>query len=63
LIEGNHANYPGYQNLVKDQAIPVREVFNYTRSRGSDYHLKYGNLNDSIATSYQDLNAKKCGME
>lgn len=58
LIEGNHANYPGYQNLVKDQAIPVREVFNYTRSRGSDYHLKYGNLNDSIATSYQDLNAK-----
>lgn len=58
LIKGNHASYPGYQNFVKDQAVPVWETFNYTQSRGTEYRLKYGNLNSSIAAKYQELNAK-----
>lgn len=56
LIDGNRASYPGYQNFLKDQAIPVRQTFNYTRSRASGYRLKYGNLNDGIAAQYQGLN-------
>ena len=58
LIESNRASYPGYQNLVKDEAIPVRETFNYTRARGGDYRLKYGDLDDGIAAKYQTQNAK-----
>ncbi|MEW9582413.1 SET domain-containing protein-lysine N-methyltransferase [Paraburkholderia sp. DGU8] len=65
LIAGNEATYYGYKNLVSDQRIPVRELFNYTRSRGGDYQLKYGNLtagagdNDEtgIASQYQVVNA------
>ena len=58
LIAGNRATYPGYQNLVKDKAVPVRETFNYTGSRGGDYQLKYGNLGGGIAAHYQAVNAK-----
>ena len=57
LISGKNATYPGYQNLVKDQATPVRETFNYTRARGDDYQLKFGNLDNSIASKYQAQNA------
>lgn len=57
LIADNHATYPGYQNFFKDQAIPIREMFNYTRARAGDYRLKYGNL-DKIASKYQAQNAK-----
>lgn len=57
LIEGNNATYPGYQNPLKDQAIPVQELFNYTRSRDSDYRLEFDNL-DNIASKYQEQNAK-----
>ncbi|MDP1136259.1 hypothetical protein Q6325_26690, partial [Klebsiella pneumoniae] len=41
LIRGNNATYPGYQTLLKDKAIPVQELFNYTRARDEDYQLKY----------------------
>ncbi|MEM4989130.1 hypothetical protein V8G57_17205 [Collimonas sp. H4R21] len=64
LIKGNGATYEGYSSLVSDQEIPVRETFNYTRSRGSDYQLKYGNLatggdyKDSIASQFQVVRAK-----
>lgn len=58
LIEGNYASYPGYQNLVKDHAVPVWDTFNYTESRDSGYRLKYGNLNTGIAAHYQEANAK-----
>lgn len=57
LIRGKNATYPGYQNLVKDQAIPVRETFNYTRARGDHYQLKFGNLDNGIASKYQEQNA------
>ncbi|WP_455926840.1 hypothetical protein [Pseudomonas capeferrum] len=58
LIAGNHASYPGYSSLLKDKAVPVWETFNYTESRGSEYRLKYGNLDSSIAAKYQEVNAK-----
>lgn len=58
LIAGKNATYPGYQNLLKDRAVPVWETFNYTGSRDSDYRLKYGNLNAGIAAEYQAVNAK-----
>lgn len=58
LIAGNHATYPGYETLVKDKAVPVRETFNYTESRDRDYRLKFGDLNAGIATQYQKLNAR-----
>jgi hypothetical protein len=61
LISGNHATYPGYGSLLSDQRIPAAELFNYTRARGSDYQLKYGNLtagNNGIASQYQAVNAK-----
>lgn len=58
LIRGKNATYPGYQNLIKDEAIPVRELFNYTRARAKHYELKFGNLNDNIASTYQEQNAK-----
>jgi len=58
LIAGNHATYPGYQNLLKDKAVPVWETFNYTGARGSDYRLKCGDLNVGIAAEYQAVNAK-----
>lgn len=57
LIRGNNATYPGYQNFLKDQAIPVQETFNFTRARGEHYHLKFGKL-DNIASKYQEQNAK-----
>lgn len=57
FIAGNHSNYPGYQNLVKDKAVPVWETFNYTESRGPDYRLKYGRLNSDIEGKYQEMNA------
>ncbi|MFL1415129.1 hypothetical protein ACI77M_02590 [Pseudomonas fildesensis] len=58
FIAGNHATYPGYSSFLKDKAVPVWETFNYTQSRGDDYQLKYGNLNSSIASKYQEVNAK-----
>lgn len=58
LIAGNHATYPGYRSLVKDEAVPVWETFNYTESRDSGYRLKYGNLDTGIAAHYQEVNAK-----
>lgn len=58
LIRGKNSSYSGYQNLIKDQAIPVRELFNYTRARAKHYELKFGNLNDNIASKYQEQNAK-----
>ncbi|CRM23090.1 hypothetical protein [Pseudomonas sp. 31 E 6] len=57
LIADNHATYPGYQNFLKDQAIPIRETFNYTRGRHADYRLKYANV-DKVASQYQAQNAK-----
>ena len=39
LIAGNHATYPGYRSLVKEQAGPVWETFHYTASRVSGYRL------------------------
>lgn len=57
LIRGKNATYPGYQNFIKDQAIPVRETFNYTRARGEHYQLKFGSLDNSIASKYQEQNA------
>ena len=52
-----HVTYPGYNNLLSDRAVPVRETFNYTEARGGSYQLKYDNLNN-IASKYQDENAK-----
>lgn len=57
FIRGKNSTYPGYQNLVSDQAVPVRETFNYTESRGGDYRLKYGRLNSGIEGKYQEVNA------
>lgn len=58
LIDYQRATYPGYENLFKDKPVPVRETFNYTQSRNSDYFLRYGNLDSGIATEYQEVNAK-----
>ena len=58
LIDSNRATYPGYQNWIKDKAVPVRETFNYTQSRNSEYFLKWGNLESGIANEYQAVNAK-----
>lgn len=69
LIAGGNTTYRGYKNLFSDQNIPVRELFNYTRSRGGDYQLKYGNLKNAaeggagIASKYQALNAKNSAWE
>lgn len=57
FIAGNHSSYPGYQNPVKDKAVPVWETFNYTESRGGAYQLKYGKLNSDMAGKYQEANA------
>jgi len=57
FIAGNHASYPGYQSLIKDQAVPVWETFNYTESRDTGYRLKFGNLNSGISAYYQEVNA------
>ncbi|WP_073525529.1 hypothetical protein [Pseudomonas fluorescens] len=57
-IAGNHASYPGRKSLLVDQAVPVWGTFNYTKSRGSDYVLKYGSLRSGLAAKYQALNAK-----
>ncbi len=58
LIDSNRATYPGYENWIKDKAVPVRETFNYTQSRNSEYFLKWGNLESGIANEYQAVNAK-----
>lgn len=62
MIAENKVSYPGYKNPVSDQDIPASELFNYTRARGSDYQLKYGNLGDKdgagVASQYQAVNAK-----
>lgn len=58
LISGAKAHFPGYHNLVSDEEIPVAQLFNYTRARGSDYQLKFGNLYSGVATHYQEVNAK-----
>lgn len=58
LISSNTATYSGYRNPFRDKDIPVRELFNYTRSRNRDYHLKLGNLNNGIASQYQAVNSK-----
>lgn len=57
LIQGHTAHYPGYYSLLSDQQIGVRETFNFTRARGGDYQLKFGDLNSGIAAQYQTLNA------
>lgn len=57
LILGHTSHYPGYSTLLSDQQIPVRETFNFTRSRGDAYQLKYGDLNHGLASKYQTLNA------
>lgn len=57
LILGHTSRYPGYSSLLSDQQIPVRETFNFTRSRGDAYQLKYGDLNRGLASKYQTLNA------
>ncbi|WP_238936065.1 hypothetical protein [Pseudomonas weihenstephanensis] len=58
LIAGNDVSYEGYFNLVSDQAIPVRETFNYTRSRNRDYSLREGSLEQGLASQYQAVNTK-----
>ncbi|WP_161799294.1 membrane-targeted effector domain-containing toxin [Pseudomonas fildesensis] len=57
LIQDNKSRFPGYYNAFSDQSIPVRELFNYTLSRDSDYQLKHGDLESGIASHYQALNA------
>lgn len=61
LIAGGGATYEGYKSLVADQAIPVRELFNYTRARRSDYRLKFGRLKGNngkgVASRFQAVNA------
>lgn len=62
VIAKNNVTYPGYRSPVSDQPIPASELFNFTRSRGDDYQLKYGNLKagagNGIASQYQAVNVK-----
>ncbi|AZE59283.1 MULTISPECIES: hypothetical protein [Pseudomonas fluorescens group] len=58
LIRDNTSHYLGRDSLVTDKSVPVRELFNYTQSRGGDYELKFGNLNKGIASHYREVNAK-----
>ena len=58
LIAGTQATYPGYQNLLKDKAVPVLETFNYSLARKEEYALKFGSLDSGIAADYQAMNAK-----
>ena len=58
LIQDNSSHFPGRNSLITDKSVPVRELFNYTESRGSDYELKVGDLNKGIASHYQEVNAK-----
>ncbi|WP_338476468.1 hypothetical protein [Pseudomonas khavaziana] len=58
LIRDNNSHYQGRKNLLSDKSIPVRELFNYTQSRDSDYELKFGDLYKGIASHYQEVNAK-----
>ncbi|SDL05434.1 hypothetical protein SAMN04490190_3089 [Pseudomonas libanensis] len=58
LIQDNKTHYIGRNSLLSDKSVPVRELFNYTQSRGSDYELKFGDLNKGIAAHYQEVNAK-----
>ncbi len=58
LISGEKAYFPGYHNLLSDEQIPAAQLFNYTRARGGDYQLKFGNLNNGVASHYQAVNAK-----
>lgn len=58
LIQDNRSTFPGRKGPFTDQAVPVRETFNYTQSRDSDYYLKFGDLKNGIAPHYQAINAK-----
>lgn len=61
IIKGIKTTVPGYYNLISDQTIPVSELFNYTRSRASEYQLKYGSLTSTgggIASQYENMNKK-----
>ena len=58
LIVDPHATYQGRSSLLADKAVPVRETFNYTESRGSAYLLKFGNLGSGLEGKYQEVNAK-----
>lgn len=58
LISGANVHFPGYHNLVSDEEIPVSQLFNYTRARGREYQLKFGNLYNGVADQYQAVNAK-----
>lgn len=57
LIEGKF-KYPGYENLVADRVIPVRELFNYTRSRQGEYELKYATLS-TVSQQFEVVNQKQ----
>ncbi|HTH62063.1 MAG TPA: hypothetical protein VL689_18155 [Paraburkholderia sp.] len=65
LIAGKSVTYPGYKNILSDQPIPVSELFNYTRARGTDYQLKNGRLgpNGSLASAWQSLNANNAAWQ
>ncbi|MDQ0738552.1 hypothetical protein [Pseudomonas sp. W4I3] len=58
LIQDNRSHYPGRSTLISDKSVPVRELFNYTEARDSGYELKFGDLNNGIASHYQEVNAK-----
>lgn len=58
LISGVDAHYPGRHNFFSDEGVPVLATFNYTRSRDSDYELKYAGVDDGIAAKFQAVNAK-----
>lgn len=58
LISGANAHFPGYHNFLSDEEIPAAQLFNYTRARGGDYRLKFGTLNNGVASHYQAVNAK-----
>ncbi|TDA48922.1 ParB N-terminal domain-containing protein [Burkholderia pyrrocinia] len=65
LIAGTKVTYRGYNSFLSDKNIPIEETFNYTRSRDSDYQLKYGSLatgpdqsGGSIASQYEQVNKK-----
>lgn len=57
LIYSKNSTYPGFESAIKDRAVPVRETFNYTGSRRSDYQLKYSPLS-KVHSQYQEVNAK-----
>lgn len=58
LIMDKGATYPGRSGKTSDKTVQVEELFNYTQSRTSPYHLKFGSLNSGIAHAYQEMNTK-----